>query len=239
MNPEETQSTNDALILLDPADLANKWGFGDGDMFDELIYDWARERGLTGDDEYDSGWPYVDSRMLLRAAVRRFVFPAIPKIIADHIEEIGTIHNPIRLPHWEDDPRADGWEEELNNIEPVRVKIEDLQTLADELFPWRPRHWVLIYNGLVAVNIMPGMFDPRADISAWLDELDASNEELQLIAELIGSSTADIPERLAEALSGFQGHPADTTYAERVALCKKVLHDTLHNAHTTAKRLLR
>ncbi len=59
--------------------LLSKWGFGDGSMLDDLIFDAGIE---------------LDEHELLIRVVRSFVLPQIDQHV--DVFEIGSIHNPIR-----------------------------------------------------------------------------------------------------------------------------------------------
>lgn len=75
--------------------LLSKWGFGDGDMLDDLLWD----NGFF-DHEIDASIPDDDfdtigfaHRVLIRV-VREHVLPAIEQDV--EAQDIHTIHNPIR-----------------------------------------------------------------------------------------------------------------------------------------------
>lgn len=72
--------------------LLSKWGFGDGDMLDDLLFDWLDDTGRSIPERngHRGTWEH---RVLVRL-VREFVVPAIDQPI--EVYEIGTAHNPIR-----------------------------------------------------------------------------------------------------------------------------------------------
>lgn len=73
-------------VILSADGLMSKWGFGDGDMPDD-VWDHLWESG-----EHDLNWHAV-----LRILVRRYLLPALEE--AGHevtVYDIETIHNPIR-----------------------------------------------------------------------------------------------------------------------------------------------
>jgi len=66
--------------------LLSKWGFSDGDIFDEYLWDRADAEGIASAD--------VDNHRALITAVRTVLLPALNQDV--EVYEIGTIHNPIR-----------------------------------------------------------------------------------------------------------------------------------------------
>ncbi|MGV1944846.1 MULTISPECIES: hypothetical protein [unclassified Agrobacterium] len=71
--------------LLDAGSLCSKWGFSDGDMFDEDPFDTLLFQG-------DGIW--ISGHLPLIASVRKFLVPKLDNRVV--IEEIDTNHNPIR-----------------------------------------------------------------------------------------------------------------------------------------------
>lgn len=75
-------------FALDDHDLRSRFGFGDGDLFWDFLYD----RGYDPTYEIDP-FTTLNHAVLIRC-VRRHLVPLLP---ADaKVYEIGTIHNPIR-----------------------------------------------------------------------------------------------------------------------------------------------
>lgn len=70
--------------------LASKWGFDDGDLIGDFLYD-LQDAGLIEDDA-DLG--VVDEHAVLRRLVRERLLPVIP--LAIQVYEVETNHNPIR-----------------------------------------------------------------------------------------------------------------------------------------------
>jgi len=99
------------------AGLLSKWGFGDGDVLDDMIFD-----SLGGGVDY--------SKTLIKV-VREFVVPKIKNKI--ELQEIGTIHNPIRA-SMVDGIEVDWIEEQDIELEPefVDVPDEDILRIAKE-----------------------------------------------------------------------------------------------------------
>lgn len=86
-------------VTLFADDLWSKFGFGDGDCLDDILFDaedesdwpWAnlQPRQVAGrDDEF-----HIDHELLIRV-VERFLVPQFPVPVA--LERVGTCHNPIR-----------------------------------------------------------------------------------------------------------------------------------------------
>lgn len=102
--------------LLDAESLCSKWGFGDGDMFDEEPFDTLLFQG-------DGIW--ISGQLPLIAAVRKYLVPKLDSRVV--IEEIDTHHNPIRATE-ETIPFVD------RNIE-VEVTFDQVWLAFQELYP--------------------------------------------------------------------------------------------------------
>lgn len=229
-DPARTPDTH--VFLLDPADLANKWGFGDGDLFDELLQDWATSRGLATD-TWDEAWPYLSSRMLLTETVRAKLLPRIPTEIAEHVLHLNGVHNPVRIPHWEDDPRAAGWEDELNRHEPVKVTAGEVRAVIDSMFGTRHPSWIAVFN-TIARETGPGYTegDARQWLADTIDAAGADDEELRLGAELLAGylTQPDVRRRLTE-LQRYES-------SARFPRDEELISELLHTALSTARHVL-
>lgn len=106
-------------VTLCAADLWSKFGFWDGDVF--TCCDWADEQNymewsVVHNSDYD---PLV-------AVVRKYLLPAIEQ--AGHVievEEIGSIHNPIRVKDASGYDEAPDW---AHGVE-VTVTLEQVKEL--------------------------------------------------------------------------------------------------------------
>ena len=76
-------------IRFPTAGLLSKWGFGDGDMLEDVLDEWLN--GKWPDDDYD---PLGFEHRVLVRVVREHVLPHITTPI--EVYEVGTVHNPIR-----------------------------------------------------------------------------------------------------------------------------------------------
>lgn len=103
-------------ITLHAFDLLSKWGFGDGDIIDDLRI------------ELDSDLDVYRSDDLLCELVERYLKPLLPPDVV--LYRICSIHNPIRA-HYEDDGYA-AMLEKLGSIS-VDVTVEQVLTVAEEL----------------------------------------------------------------------------------------------------------
>jgi hypothetical protein len=76
--------------------LLSKWGFDDGDPFDEVEDWWHNQHGTGPMGHCDCGFfdLGVDARVLLPELVRRFLLPALDQAV--ELVDIETSHNPIR-----------------------------------------------------------------------------------------------------------------------------------------------
>lgn len=72
-------------LILRSQGLLSKWGFSDGDTPEDLMDYWD-----------ELGVPYPDWRPALCAIVQRHLLPELAKRHKVEVEEIETIHNPIR-----------------------------------------------------------------------------------------------------------------------------------------------
>lgn len=72
--------------ILSGDDLLSKFGFGDGDLFDDQIYDYEDATNLKD---------CISSDGVLKAVVMKYLYPLLPNGVM--IETFNTHHNPIRL----------------------------------------------------------------------------------------------------------------------------------------------
>ena len=106
-------------------DLLSKWGFGDGDMFDDLC--WALEQAEGID---------VDGQDVLKAAVRRWMLPRLRQRV--EVVEIETIHNPIRASTVDGESVEHFWYEVGGgNLEPrtIEVPTADIVDMVRQMAP--------------------------------------------------------------------------------------------------------
>jgi hypothetical protein len=114
-----------STITLRASSLTSKWGFGDGDMIDEELWDLYDGR----DDQRP------DSHRVLYALVERYLVPELErhgyKVV---LEFVNTSHNPVRaetLDGVEVDP-YDGSYPELEGIS-ITIGSQQLAIVAKEL----------------------------------------------------------------------------------------------------------
>lgn len=108
-------------------DLRNKWGFRDGDIFEDLCWEYEKKHGLERN--------RVDDHQVLRRVVETHLLPRLPGIEVDFIH---SCHNPIRAKF--DDEK--GWPDfEDFEVEVTRDQIEALipECLRsdEEMADWR------------------------------------------------------------------------------------------------------
>lgn len=72
-------------LTLTSQSLLSKWGFSDGDTPEELMDYWD-----------EIGIPYPDWHTALCAMVQEYLLPELSKCHRIEVQEICTIHNPIR-----------------------------------------------------------------------------------------------------------------------------------------------
>lgn len=104
------------------ADLLCKWGFGDGDMFDDFIIEYGDYDILTGHE-------------VLKAAVQKFLVPVVKQAL-EISSDVSCLHNPIRA--LTVDGQEVSWYEENQGVElePKFVEVSAEQVMA--LFPNHP-----------------------------------------------------------------------------------------------------
>lgn len=116
-------------VAFSTGSLLSKWGFGDGDQLDDLLYDngygdvWETERLSLPDEAFS-----FDHRVLIRC-VETFVLPQVREHHEITTYRIHTIHNPIRasLIDGEDvDDTSGRW----CDLTPPTVEVPVAQVLA-------------------------------------------------------------------------------------------------------------
>lgn len=159
-------------LTLHPLDLANDYGFGDGDIADAYVSDWtdgswAARFDLDGVDEAPV-ITYLAPRALLGAAISTYLAPTLSLPDGAVLARFTNTHNPFRVCLAADLPRAQRpfsvpsrpWEptpeqqEELDRqlakalgqAAPVVVTPDQLTDLCDRLYPERPTGWLDLYQ---------------------------------------------------------------------------------------------
>lgn len=86
----------DPKLWLLSSSLLSKWGFDDGDPFDDVEDWWHNQHGTGPMRHCDCGFfdLGVDARVLLPELVRRFLLPVLDQAV--ELVDIETSHNPIR-----------------------------------------------------------------------------------------------------------------------------------------------
>lgn len=102
--------------ILYGSDILSKFGFGDGDMFEDQIWDYEEQHSVT-----------IDCAVVLWKVVRKYLVPLPPEGI--ELEFIGTNHNPVRKVF--DGPIDLSVEINLENIE-VTVTREQVEEIIRE-----------------------------------------------------------------------------------------------------------
>ena len=198
-------------ICLNPADLADKFGFGDGDLGNDLMDLWLPTSvwsHFLDEDSYafSPTAMYLDSRTLLVQLVDEWLVPTLPESLQELLTYMHTSHNPVRL-----DPRSSDLEpeaameqliEDLASCDPINVSWDNVSDLCTLLHPMHPKGWlemyaVLFYQPQVFMTLSPG----NIEVSAWkrghtgfalpprVDELTKqwTDDELFLAADLLRS----------------------------------------------------
>ena len=105
--------------------LLSKWGFDDGDLFDDVVTQWEHATGRAG-----------DRHQVLVAAVRRWVLPVLRQRVEEEV--VTTIHNPIRAVKVDGVPVGGAlWDPDQTefSLSPrfVRVPLSTVWALTDAL----------------------------------------------------------------------------------------------------------
>lgn len=101
--------------------LLSKWGFSDGDVLDEPLWDHADELGIN-----PRGG---DIHAVLIRAVHEYLLPALDQDV--QVYEIGTIHNPIRA------RTVDGVEVDTYTATPtIALTPDHVDVPMDVLWAW-------------------------------------------------------------------------------------------------------
>lgn len=206
---------NDQLVL-NPVDLTDKWGFGDGDMMDPVLDDWLERSAWSDLHNIREGYEttYFNGRILLAECVSRYVATTLPEDMRDSISRLFTIHNPIRLHLQPTSTDITDEEYEINEellrkrlekLPPVTVAKELIDALCNELFPLRQRGWMAMYDALywlavrnefLPVPSNPSPFDSWdvyyrlvPYVTGLADEY--NDDELLLAAEIVGNNHPD------------------------------------------------
>jgi hypothetical protein len=206
---------NDHLVL-NPVDLTDKWGFGDGDMMDPVLDDWLGRSAWS--DLYDISEcyesTYFSSRIILTECVSRYVATTLPEDLRDSVSRVFTVHNPIRV--YSQSTSTDATDDEyatneeslrvrLEKLAPVSVAKELIDALCNELFPLRQRGWMAMYDALywlavrndfLPVPSQPSPFDSWdvyyrlvPYVTKLADEY--NDDELLLAAEIVSNTQPD------------------------------------------------
>lgn len=118
--------------------LLSKWGFGDGDMLDDLLWDhgygevWQQEQDTRPDSDFS-----FDHRVLIRV-VEEHVLPAVRQHHDITTYRILTIHNPIRAEEVDGDPVAHPSDDRPLTPDHVEVPVDAILAIAaEEAQKWR------------------------------------------------------------------------------------------------------
>ncbi|HEX7906800.1 MAG TPA: hypothetical protein VF534_01725 [Paraburkholderia sp.] len=116
-------------VTLRARDLFGKFGFADGDLVDEMLWDTDLEWGVRP--SYKAPWSeYSLEHETLFAVIERFLLPALP--VPVRWNRWNTNHNPARA-HHEDDHLEDA----VAAIE-VTVRVADIVAIAREIAARKP-----------------------------------------------------------------------------------------------------
>lgn len=148
---------NNQPLLLEASDLSSKWGFGDGDMCDDVLDAWIMTSpwGEIDAEQWDdsSVSHYVSSRALLLELIRTYLLPNLNPVQLSYVVLVLGIHNPIRVdpPESEDqdyETACELLEDELKLLAPVVVTPEQIEQMCTSLFSPRSRGWLGMFDKL-------------------------------------------------------------------------------------------
>lgn len=110
------------MFRLKATDLTDKFGFAEGDLFDDLLEANGYDASACRDGEMD-GEEQIFGCAVLVECVRRHLVSVLPPLDIDYNASLS--HNPVRL--WN---RGDGKERSLPETANVVVEVSDDQVLA-------------------------------------------------------------------------------------------------------------
>ncbi len=117
--------------------LLSKWGFGDGDMLDDLLdfggFSWTDRSHFTQTDE--DGVLHSFEHIVLFVAVAAYVVPRLDQRV--DLDLISTIHNPVRAERV-DGRQMDYPEDKSVTLTPGSVEVPDETILALARALYRP-----------------------------------------------------------------------------------------------------
>lgn len=203
---------NSTTLDLDPADLLDKWGFGDGDLTWPWVARW-RESSWPADflpavSESSIGVPdptvyaYTNPDALLALALRTKVVPRLGKVIPTGLMHYRSLHNPFRIEEEvfnEDSLHGDDaaiWHGLLSGrFAPVVIPAQEVFALCERAYPARGAGWLALFevmaSSVVFANLsVPG--EPLLSVDTFtvgfvLDELtrDLPDEALLMATSLL------------------------------------------------------
>ena len=147
-------------LYFELSDVDERYGFGDGDFLDPVYYNWLEARGWrvnVGEDNI--GYPYVHSHKLLWAIWERLLLPE-SGLREGEVYMMDTVHNPLRF-----DGAAYTGRKGV-----VKVGVDAIIKLADEIFPARSGAWLNLYNQLTPKLVRGAFGDAAASYFADIFE---------------------------------------------------------------------
>lgn len=173
----------DAAMFLEAMDLTHKYGFGDGDLADDVVYDWAEQSwvaelpGAVVEGEYVEHPvnSYCNSRVVLALAIKEVLLPSLTLPTGAFVERISSAHNPFYLivngHHVNEetvkaanDPTLTQAHRDLQQAPPVPVTHATVLQLCQRAYPKRPMGWLRLFDQLSWVfdldHVLPPPVEP-------------------------------------------------------------------------------
>lgn len=208
-------TTHDSITLV-PLDLTDMFGFGDGDLGNDLLDLWLPTSVWAKNMEDDSYaftplGRYLRSTTFLVALVEEHLLPTIPERFQQYVKVVHATHNPVRFEFEHmfhtgsnvDDTLAEIIDT-LEGMEPVNVTWDVVSDVAGRVYPLRPNGWLSMYSTLIYEPFWVDLDTGGVNIPAWkagdyggalrprIDQLASewSDDELFLAADLLASNAA-------------------------------------------------
>lgn len=186
-------------VTLSLVDIDDKYGFGDGDIFEDWVAEWAHQAWphdlISSDHDHEHTlWTYIDDRrILIRIVVDRMV-NRLSHAARSNVRVISTVHNPVRL--CLDDATEPGEyrqiREELDQYT-LTVTRDEIFALCDTMLPPRSAAWACLHESLcwehaLMEELRPSLLAHRREAAVELtDQLHTrlGDDGARLLSELL------------------------------------------------------
>lgn len=195
--PHNVVATERTLHL---GDLDDKFGFVNGDVFQDWVSQWARQAWpqclIASDSEYGHPvWTYLDDRRVLIHVIN-LMTAHLHDSTRNAIRVISTVHNPVRL-CLDDEVPPETYRRVLAELDQhdLTVSRDYVWALCDTMFPARGSAWLDLHEALtleyaLMEDLRPGPHTSQREAAPMLtDHLHAQlcDDGAQLLSELLNT----------------------------------------------------